>query len=419
MLLGAGSSLPEIPGVPELTKRLLAWDLFKEPPRRPRQLLTMSPFERKEGRDRRANLFQAVADRMAGSMKRPPNFEDVIGFCEELASLLPGPGGASQPILSFLELRRDVRHYAQNFAPPGLGVGGTATALNVVLETACAQILSWVAEACETLDDAPATATAMGLRALADAFFLRLFSLNYDDVPVHANVPFYTGFVDGQGGEPQRFAPAYPWPRDNHTWVQLHGSVLFRMIPGGEPVRFQKRTDAAAYAPLAPSLGRAQDGSLIVTGPMITGTRKAEKLLERPYGTYLHVFRDELLRCRRWLVVGYGFGDVHINHMMSQARRLHRNDGHPVRAVVVDYSPELQDQGTMHLEPRRDLGGRLEKKEGAVFPDAIAGLLARPEYVRARKGHLLRVSDDLLISLDGVAEAFGPQMGEIVAFLSS
>ena len=66
------------------------------------------------------------------------------------------------------------------------------------------------------------------LAELAERSRLRLMSLNYDDLPAASGIQFFTGFV-ADDAPYQRFVTTPAWPEDQHTWCQLHGSVLFRV----------------------------------------------------------------------------------------------------------------------------------------------------------------------------------------------
>jgi hypothetical protein len=108
-------------------------------------------------------------------------------------------------------------------------------------------------------------------------------------------------------------------------------------IAGVDIVSFPTRAAAAGARKSPPSGSVFQDGHHDVGAPMITGLRKADKTLARPFGTYMHVFREELLRVPRWLIVGYGFVDEHVNRAMAQARANWAQRGQPVRAVIVNW----------------------------------------------------------------------------------
>ena len=101
------------------------------------------------------------------------------------------------------------------------------------------------------------------------------------------------------GFDGRLFRPKYPWPRGRHVLCQLHGSVLFGT--GSEEERFEvvrlaSRDEAARARQVRGSGPRFMDGHQGGDAPMITGLRKADKTMPRPFGTYMHVMRDELLR---------------------------------------------------------------------------------------------------------------------------
>jgi hypothetical protein len=91
----------------------------------------------------------------------------------------------------------------------------------------------------------------------------------------------------------------YPWPRGTHVLCQLHGSVLFGAGTEAERfevVRLPSRGDAVKARQVRGSGPRFMDGHFGSDAPMITGLRKADKTMARPFGTYMHVMRDEMPR---------------------------------------------------------------------------------------------------------------------------
>jgi hypothetical protein len=416
LLLGAGSSMSPIPSVGDLTARLLDWRLVREPSSDVPLGFGGNVFwEHRDSddlpRDGRTPLFAALQRIVATAYpNRRPDFEELIGLCEELGRILPLNGAPEfwrPPVSAFLRLVDDLQHFngsPQRRSPIDTDVG---TQLLGVAEEACWQVLSWVADACDEVAAPDKEPIAQGLRSLAENHILRVFSLNYDDQAFHSGLDFYTGFEDHGSGQPQEFRPAHPWPREKHMLLQLHGSVLFRMAPGGLLRRFTSRRDARTFGPLAPSS----------VGSMITGNGKAEKLLGQPYGTYHHMFREELLRCPRWLIIGYGFRDLHINRVLEQARTVHRAAGRVCRVVLVDYSAELRETGKVRLLSHDPDGAALSKKLMPVFSDAARYVIDTSIPTRASKGQLLAAGNDLLISLDGTKVALAEQLPQIIRFL--
>lgn len=82
------------------------------------------------------------------------------------------------------------------------------------------------------------------------------------------------------------------------------------------------------------SSGTAQDGSVIVQGPIITGLDKTEKVTCLPYDVY----RNNFFRCvsqnSSLLIAGYSFSDTYINQIFYRMFQLH---GEKTRVVLIDY----------------------------------------------------------------------------------
>jgi hypothetical protein len=173
-------------------------------------------------------------------------------------------------------------------------------------------------------------------------------SLNYDDLIGATDIDFHTGFADTDRNY-QRFRPEYPWPGDRHLWCQVHGSVLFRMKRLGpwdhQIVRFRSRHDAAKTKWFDAGSVQYQDRHVAPYGPIITGLRKADALQSEPYASYAHVLREEAFSCDRWLIVGYGGGDQHINRLMLAARAHWLRSGVEHRVVFIGHYPELDHGG--------------------------------------------------------------------------
>lgn len=172
-------------------------------------------------------------------------------------------------------------------------------------------------------------------RALDAEFDLCVATLNYDSLIAQAL---------NAGGQDQGFEqiPGEATWRfnermlvENPRLMHLHGSIHFGDREyGSDPNRFayeDERSDLywhptaeAAGAPLKVAATRSgQAERLNVKGPLITGLDKSDKLLTEPYGSYLRVFAQGLGGCNRLLIIGYGFGDAHINALIGRMGRFH------------------------------------------------------------------------------------------------
>jgi hypothetical protein len=141
--------------------------------------------------------------------------------------------------------------------------------------------------------------------------------------------------------------------------LHLHGSVFYGYPRFSNPNRFifedhhedLYRFDTHVNARrnwFSRSRNWAQSGERASAGPIITGQRKTDKLLAYPYSTYQAVLHDVLLNNPRLLIVGYGFGDLHFNGLLSRLTRIH---GDNRRVVVIDFVPfNLRGNG-WHPDP--------------------------------------------------------------------
>lgn len=82
------------------------------------------------------------------------------------------------------------------------------------------------------------------------------------------------------------------------------------------------------------SSGTAQDGSVIVQGPIITGLAKTDKVTCLPYDGYRNNFFKCIKQNRGLLVAGYSFSDPYINKMFYRMFQAH---GNKTRVVLADF----------------------------------------------------------------------------------
>jgi hypothetical protein len=72
-------------------------------------------------------------------------------------------------------------------------------------------------------------------------------------------------------------------------------------------------------APRRIGFDRTSDRAAIAALPMITGYRKADKILVEPYASYFSFLRQGLFESQCWVVMGYGGRDLHANAMFRTA----------------------------------------------------------------------------------------------------
>ncbi len=397
VLLGAGASYNYGPTTDWLTRSLLATDSGIEGEAVFR--LVDETLKRKLTR----------TDAWGNRERFEPNFEQIIQAVDDIATHLPSKFGRSEfsPLLGpFISLSRSIsalhpdREVYTRYASRAREFIVRATKRH------CDQAASPRQHPC-----------VLALNALSQRARIRLFSVNYDDLPAASGIDFYTGFVDNHGAA-QVFRPVHPWPEDRHIWCQLHGSVLFRVRlrktdVGRYPeiVRYAHRREVARRKWIDVDWGEFQDRHIAPVAPIITALRKADAMQREPYADYNHVFRSDALSCERWLIIGYGGGDHHINNLLSQARRYWRESGRNHRVLVVGKTPMDRRGfslfGAMEQRPESGLG-----MEMWLFDEESYEL---DRWVRPR--HVSQINASLGVSLDGVEWAMGDGLQSVMNFL--
>ncbi len=397
ILLGAGASCGYGPSTAWLTQRFLASGSGVKGATVFRMIYRTlkRSFLRKDAWDHRV-IFQ-------------PNFEEIIEVVDEIATHLPdeydSPYSSSllRPFLilnaSLKALKPDRKRYAHY---------ASRAREFIVRETT---------RHCEDASDLCAIPLVSALAVLSQRARLRLMSVNYDDLPTASGIDFYTGFIDGQGAG-QIFRPVHPWPEERHGWCQLHGSVLFRVRqfmtdigPYPEIVRYRNRREALRQEWIDIDRDIYQDKHIAPVVPIITALRKADAIQREPYAHYAHVFRDEAMSCDRWLIIGYGGGDHHINLLLSQARRHWRESGRDHRVLVVGNVP-IEDRGA-------NLVGLMEQRPESGIGDEM-WLFEEESYLfeaRVHPRHVSQINAALGVTLDGVDWAMGEGLSSVMRFL--
>lgn len=182
---------------------------------------------------------------------------------------------------------------------------------------------------------------------LDNEFEVDVATLNYDTLLEQA----LPGRLDeGFRAEPsvigERFNPV-EFANARARLMHLHGSIHYGYPDlGGNPNRFifedehddlyRHGAPADALASLNPRSGNvSQAGRPAEIGPMITGLDKTAKVvIAEPYRTYMHTLHSLVEQVPRLLIVGYGFGDLHVNSAIGRFTRLH---GDSRRVAVVDF----------------------------------------------------------------------------------
>ena len=137
---------------------------------------------------------------------------------------------------------------------------------------------------------------------------------------------------------------------------------------------------------------------------MITGYRKAEKILIEPYASYFHYLRDALFATPYWVVIGYGGLDFHANATIREAADFW---GDRLRVFVINNLPEgVRAHGNDAADwMRRTLGpfGRSGRMPLSALQEAV------PD------DGVLWLTPRLAVSVDGRSEEHLPRVRRFLA----
>jgi hypothetical protein len=250
---------------------------------------------------------------------------------------------------------------------------------------------------------------------LKDEFEVSFVTLNYDttiDDAIAAGLESQ-GFVPISGEQAHRFDPRVlaRCPQ----LIHLHGSIRFgRREFRTDANRFayeDGREDVYAYAETATATRnsgsgdvRTQAGRHCVVGPLITGLQKPDKLLGEPYSSYYSCFSRLVGTRDRLLVVGYGFGDAHVNAILRRFTRFH---GPQRRVVSISKFDPYEMHGNWPARP-------LEHEIACVWSEQVEAF-REMEYQNpwCSKNGLVRVY------YEGLGDVCRSWTNELVDFLAS
>jgi hypothetical protein len=173
-------------------------------------------------------------------------------------------------------------------------------------------------------------------------FPLRVFSLNYDrcveQLATH-NFRIETGFA-GFGSKHvwdwERFEGSGPNPLPQIILYKLHGSINWKRNGTTKELYSVEQTESVESEQMEIIFGR--DFKLEAADP---------------YLFYAYEFRRYTLTASLIVVVGYGFGDSHINKMLTQGLRAHSNRR---LLVVCKCNDGEQNEKAQQIVDKLDLG---------------------------------------------------------------
>ena len=176
-------------------------------------------------------------------------------------------------------------------------------------------------------------------RQLNEHFELTIATTNYDSVIEQAldwgaKEHGFRTEVDSSQFDLQSNARIFHLHGSTHwQWDSLANIMSYDKNPSVQPETYSS----------SPS---NQAGHKVRNGPLITGLLKADKVIGLPYRSYVSRLQTRIEKCKRFVIAGYGFGDLYLNDILDDIWRHH---GQSARVVFSGYSTKPNPLGPTDL----------------------------------------------------------------------
>jgi hypothetical protein len=332
-------------------------------------------------------VFSALHSYKAGSAlplvaSSNPNFEEVLYTMLQLASFLDDVNrrNSTGAFLSISSLP-EVMFLGQRRMLDGHVFRSVAALLSEMLIEEFRRLCSVLG----TTRNAQIEELRRFLGELRKNYDVSLVTVNYDNVLGRLFVHFNTGFNSIDGA----FHSNQLW--NDPSWnalIHLHGSVHFSMVGDATDLHAIKWVGDISSANPPQIFGRSMqdttEGVDYLTSMFVAGYGKPYQMRREPFLTYYAVFNRLVSQAERLLFLGYGFGDLHINAVLSQFPRTRRR-----KVVVVSYSNKRADPvafGWQSVDWAWNLGRTIATDlsrlimEGSRSPGSITELIVNKRF---------------------------------------
>lgn len=323
VLLGAGSSVPYgMPSVGKIDELMKRWST------------AWKPYQSEHSKADVFKILWEMSERYytTNHYDIRPNYERVLGEMTELASWLsPPPFG--NPIIeaiggctpfSALEWLRDS---SDEFAGRKL----ILSQQEFLLE----KLANHMRECCRRNipHSSDLSDYSKFFRRLREYFDVGIYNLNYDTVARTAWPEACNGFDKSGFFDPLAIAQRQEWEFIYHLHGCVHHcishSVARPWIVWKDNLE-EEFTDRGV-----PPVDMAQDFRSIPLTTLIAGGFKLDQILTEPYQTLYSSLARHVHEASAILIVGYGFGDLHVNRAIQNRFELNDSDERPYPKTVV------------------------------------------------------------------------------------
>lgn len=152
-------------------------------------------------------------------------------------------------------------------------------------------------------------------RGLSDEFDLGIYNLNYDTVALNAApIPLFTGF-DHESG---RFRPDEVYTHRKWNFIyHLHGSVHYCFGEAPDDRIVWEKNLGNKFSNTKAILTEGADRRVRIASTIVAGGGKLDQLQDEPFQTIYGSFPRHAYEADAILIGGYGFGDQHINSVLT------------------------------------------------------------------------------------------------------
>ena len=187
------------------------------------------------------------------------------------------------------------------------------------------------------------------LNRLAEYYEIGIVTINYNNLFLQAKSDWFTGF-DKKGC----FSPYNVLKRQKWNFVyHIHGSVHFDMKNDQFDMHKVYWKNDLGKNFNQNSSGRSSNSTLeglsFPTSNIIVGYGKNYQIQRLPFRIYYSVLDRLVLEADKFLIIGYGFGDYHINNSLNLITENRRR-----KVVIIDYADDYESP----LEVRNDFWAR-------------------------------------------------------------
>lgn len=267
---------------------------------------------------------------------------------------------------------------------------------------------------------------------------LDVLTLNYDNTIQSALGKMCTdGYLPIKDEEIERLSVNELYRDDLSKVLNLHGSIFYGYYKSHKIENRDRLAYTDSFHDLYkyPTSTRAkerylnggissnynQSREVAEITPIITGLKKTEKLLGTPYKEYHHYLFESVRKNEALLIVGYSFGDLHINAIIERITALH---GENRKIVVITYvPPEKRKNGEWHMQPNamlKETGGWLGRNELLFYTKASEdGSNPLGKISFEYKDHSISYNGKVKIYFEGFKKAVENHGDEIIRFLTT